>query len=65
MYRDFVKKVKDICTENAGKEFIRYFKEDGAEVKWTYGRFQTEVDQMVMQLKKGMIHKGDRVLLLA
>lgn len=65
MNRNFIEKVNDICAENADKELISYYKDDGSVERWTYGSFRAEVAWMVAQLEKSSIQKGDRVLLLA
>lgn len=65
MNKNFIEKVNDICAENADKELISYYKDDGSVERWTYGSFRAEVAWMVAQLEKSSVQKGDRVLLLA
>lgn len=65
MNRNFIEKVNYICAENADKELISYYKDDGSVERWTYGSFRAEVAWMVAQLEKSSVRKGDRVLLLA
>lgn len=66
MHKEFFEKMNSICTQNAHKEFLRYYKTNGIEKKWTYESFWTEANQMAMHIEKSrFIHKGDRVLLLS
>lgn len=65
MNKKFIEKVNNICAENTDKELISYYKDNGSVERWTYGSFRAEVEQIVKQLDKSTIQKGDRVLLLA
>lgn len=64
-HRNFFENVIKVCTENAEKELISYYKDNGSVERWTYGSFRMQVEQMVEKLEKSTIQKGDRVLLLA
>lgn len=62
--KKFTDKVNTICLENADKELISYYKDDGSVEKWTYRQFHIEVEKMVHCLEESPIQKGDRVLVL-
>ncbi|MDR2568848.1 MAG: AMP-binding protein, partial [Oscillospiraceae bacterium] len=64
-YKDFVKRLTDVCEKYSDKTAITYMRNDGSKTLFTFGEIFKQIKAAKEKFEKIGLQKGDRVAIIA